>query len=426
MQPAVIVENLGKHYSRYHQDRPRTIMEAALAGFRKLGSEESFWALRNVSFNVMPGQMVGIVGHNGAGKSTLLQILSGIVRPDEGSVQIAGRMGALLDLGAGFHPDLTGRENILISTVVGGLTRREAANRFEEIVEFAEIRDFLDNPLRTYSAGMQMRLGFSVAIHTIPDVLFVDEYLSVGDLAFQNKCLNRILELKTNGCAIVLISHNAEQVQTLCDQAIWLEHGLLKAYGDPEVVAGRYAGKMEAQSSQPKSRTFSQQVEICGVMLKPLTPDVLDPFQPPIAPGTSKQGELGTTDKPTLSTGDGLSIHITYKANQTLPSIILGVSLSDSDGQIYFNTNSATPGLEISGQGTGEVLLDLERLDLPGGDYFINVGIYALDWSETYDYQWHQHPFTIHWTPQEQSLLNPPKQWKIIQTQTIQTPAPEP
>jgi lipopolysaccharide transport system ATP-binding protein len=399
MQPAVIVENLGKHYSRYHQDRPRTIMEAALAGFRKLGSEESFWALRNVSFNVMPGQMVGIVGHNGAGKSTLLQILSGIVRPDEGSVQIAGRMGALLDLGAGFHPDLTGRENILISTVVGGLTRKEAANRFEEIVEFAEIRDFLDNPLRTYSAGMQMRLGFSVAIHTIPDVLFVDEYLSVGDLAFQNKCLSRILELKANGCAIVLISHNAEQVQTLCDQAIWLEKGLLKAYGDPEVVAGRYAGKMEAQSSQPKGRTFSQQVEI-------------------------RQVEVGQTeDSLQINSGDPLSIDITYDAHQAFDRITIGLSISDSDGQIYFNTNSGTVGLEIPApMGLGKVNLQIDRLDLPGGDYFVNVGLYAPDWSETYDYQWNEHPFSIRWTPQEQSLLNPPKQWRIV---SVKTPAIE-
>jgi lipopolysaccharide transport system ATP-binding protein len=392
MKPAVMVENLGKRYSRYHRDRPRTIMEAALAGFRKMGVEESFWALREVSFNVMPGQMVGVVGHNGAGKSTLLQILSGIVRPDEGQVEIAGRMGALLDLGAGFHPDLTGRENAHISAVVGGLTRREAERRFESIVEFAEIGAFIDNPLRTYSAGMQMRLGFAVAIHTTPDVLFVDEYLSVGDLAFQNKCLDRILELKANGCAIVLISHNAEQVQTLCDQAIWLEGGRLKAYGDPEVVAGRYAGKMEAISGQPKARTFSQQVEI-------------------------HQVTVGSTDQPLeLTSGEeALAIDIIYNAHQAFDRINIGLSISDGDGQIYFNTNSSTVNLPIAAPlGLGRVRLHLERLDLPGGDYFVNVGLYAADWSETFDYHWNQHPFSIRWTPQEQSLLNPPKQWQIL------------
>lgn len=392
MKPAVMVENLGKRYSRYHRDRPRTIMEAALAGFRKMGVEESFWALREVSFNVMPGQMVGVVGHNGAGKSTLLQILSGIVRPDEGQVEIAGRMGALLDLGAGFHPDLTGRENAHISAVVGGLTRREAERRFESIVEFAEIGAFIDNPLRTYSAGMQMRLGFAVAIHTTPDVLFVDEYLSVGDLAFQNKCLDRILELKANGCAIVLISHNAEQVQTLCDQAIWLEGGRLKAYGDPEVVAGRYAGKMEAISGQPKARTFSQQVEI-------------------------HQVTVGSTDQPLeLTSGEeALAIDIIYNAHQAFDRINIGLSISDGDGQIYFNTNSSTVNLPIAAPlGLGRVRLHLDRLDLPGGDYFVNVGLYAADWSETFDYHWNQHPFSIRWTPQEQSLLNPPKQWQIL------------
>ncbi|NJM48290.1 MAG: ABC transporter ATP-binding protein [Alkalinema sp. RU_4_3] len=399
MKPAVIVENLGKRYSRYHRDRPRTIMEAALAGFRKMGVEESFWALREVTFNVMPGQMVGVVGHNGAGKSTLLQILSGIVGPDEGNVEIIGRMGALLDLGAGFHPDLTGRENAHISAVVGGLTRKEAERRFDSIVEFAEIGAFIDNPLRTYSAGMQMRLGFAVAIHTTPDVLFVDEYLSVGDLAFQNKCLDRILDLKNNGCAIVLISHNAEQVQELCDQAIWLEQGRLKAYGDPEVVAGRYAGKMEAISGQPKTRTYSQQVEI-------------------------RQVEFGQSEgQLEINSGDPLSIDITYDAHQGFDRITIGLSISDIDGQIYFNTNSGTVGLDIPApMGLGKVNLRIDRLDLPGGDYFVNVGLYAPDWSETYDYHWNEHPFSISWTPEEQSLLNPPKQWQII---SLSTPAIE-
>jgi lipopolysaccharide transport system ATP-binding protein len=308
-------------------------------------------------------------------------------------------MGALLDLGAGFHPDLTGRENAHISAVVGGLTSQEAKRRFDSIVEFAEIGAFIDNPLRTYSAGMQMRLGFAVAIHTTPDVLFVDEYLSVGDLAFQNKCLDRILELKNNGCAIVLISHNAEQVQELCDQAIWLEQGRLKAYGDPEVVAGRYAGKMEAISGQPKTRTYSQQVEI-------------------------RQVEFGQSDDSLkINSGDPLSIDITYDAHQAFDRIIVGLSISDGDGQIYFNTHSGTADLAVAAPlGLGKVNLTIDRLDLPGGDYFVNVGLYAPDWSETHDYQWNKHPFSISWTPQEQSLLNPPKQWRIV---SIKNPAIE-
>jgi lipopolysaccharide transport system ATP-binding protein len=392
MNPAVVVENLGKRYVRHHSDRPRTIMEAALAGFRKMRVAEEFWALDDVSFSVMPGQMLGVLGHNGAGKSTLLQVLSGIVTPDRGTVQVAGRMGALLDLGAGFHPDLTGRENVLINAIVGGLTKREALQRFDAIVEFAELADFIDNPLRTYSAGMQMRLGFSVAIHAKPDVMFIDEYLSVGDLSFQTKCLNRILDLKHEGCAIVLISHNAEQVQELCDQALWLEKGRAKAYGEPEVVASEYIGKMKGKTNLAQVRSTSEEAKITYVQLRNAAGDPMR----------------------WIACGDSLTIEIDYWVSQSDPGMIASVSISDADGQIYFNTNTSTINLAIPAAiGKNQISLELARLDLAGGEYFVNVGLYAKDWGFTYDHHWHQHNFTIGSTPQEQTRLYPPRQWKI-------------
>jgi lipopolysaccharide transport system ATP-binding protein len=405
-QPVVSVEHLGKRYRRMHSDRPRTIMEAALAGFRKLRAMESFWALQDVSFAVMPGQMVGVLGHNGAGKSTLLQILSGIVKPDAGRVQVTGRMGALLDLGSGFHEDLTGRENVFINAIIGGLTRREAEQRFAQILEFAELEDFIDNPLRTYSSGMQMRLGFAVAIHINPDVLFIDEFLSVGDLAFQAKCLDRILELKRNGCAIVLISHTAGQVGELCDQAIWLEQGQIKLYGDAEVVASAYTDKMKGKQNLNQIREYTHQATITQISL---TDGAGQPITE-IASGTA-----------------ALSIGVHYTVNEPIEGLVASICISDADGQIAFTTNNTAVNLELPHQlGQQQFYLDLARLDLVGGHYFVNVGLYAPDWNLIYDYHWHQYPFVISWTPPEPSRLYPPRQWRIGHPLTPAAMSPDP
>ncbi|WP_245916063.1 ABC transporter ATP-binding protein [Merismopedia glauca] len=223
-------------------------MEAALAGWRGVRSNDYFWALRDVSFTVAPGEMLGVVGRNGAGKSTLLRLLGRVGRPDEGNIVLNGRVGALLDLGAGFHTDLTGRENVFVNAVVAGLLQREVRRQFDSIVEFAEIAQFIDNPIRTYSTGMMMRLAFSVAVHTHPAILLVDEHLSVGDQAFQNKCLDRIAQMKAEGCAVVLISHNAKQIEELCDRAIWLNQGRIWAEGEADTVVEQYRGAMGAVS----------------------------------------------------------------------------------------------------------------------------------------------------------------------------------
>jgi lipopolysaccharide transport system ATP-binding protein len=239
MTDAVVVENLGKRFRRYHADRPWTLHEALLRGFRKLGPAECFWGLREVSFRAVPGRMIGVVGRNGAGKSTLLRLIGGVGWPDEGSVRTRGRVGALLNLGAGFHADLTGRDNAFVAGVISGLTRREVTERFDSIVAFAELERFIDNPLRTYSTGMQMRLAFAIAVHVEPEILLIDEVLSVGDLAFQRKCLERIARFKAEGCTIILVSHEASLVRELCDEAIWLSAGRLRAQGSAKMVVNQ-------------------------------------------------------------------------------------------------------------------------------------------------------------------------------------------
>jgi homopolymeric O-antigen transport system ATP-binding protein len=240
MDYAVIVENLSKRYYLYHADRPWTLHETLVKGFRGLQPREQFWALRDISFKVAPGRVVGVVGSNGSGKSTLLRLVGGVGRADTGYVKVNQHIGALLDLGTGFHPDLTGRENVFVNGVISGLTRREVTQRFDSIVAFAELESFIDNPIRIYSTGMQMRLGFAIAIHARPEILLIDEILSVGDHSFQSKCLDRIAQFKSQGCTILVVSHDTEQIREFCDEVIWLSSGRLITHGPPDVVVDRY------------------------------------------------------------------------------------------------------------------------------------------------------------------------------------------
>ena len=258
MCDAIVVRGMGKRFPRYHQDRPSTLQEACQRRFRAVLPVELFWALRGVDFRLAAGRMLGVVGLNGAGKSTLLRLLGGIGRPDEGTVEVHGRIGALSDLGAGFQPDLTGRENMLISGVVNGLTRRQIHRRFDAIVAFAELEDFIDSPLRTYSSGMQMRLGFAVAVHSDADVLLIDEVLAVGDHRFRHKCLERILMFKKRGHSVVLVSHQSDLIKELCDEALWLQSGRVVAQGDVDSVIGDYLADANTSGEGPQAEAVDR------------------------------------------------------------------------------------------------------------------------------------------------------------------------
>jgi lipopolysaccharide transport system ATP-binding protein len=250
MDYAVVVRNLSKQYYLYHADRPWTLHETLVRGFRRLRPSERFWALRDISFSVAPGRVVGVVGSNGSGKSTLLRLIAGVGRADKGTIKVSQRIGGLLDLGTGFHPDLTGRENVFVNGVISGLTRREVAQRFDAIVAFAELESFIDNPIRTYSTGMQMRLGFAIAIHARPEMLLIDEILSVGDYSFQRKCLERITQFKNEGCTILIVSHDTGQIREFCDEAIWLSSGRLVLQDRPDYVVDRYIAAADAIMGQ--------------------------------------------------------------------------------------------------------------------------------------------------------------------------------
>jgi lipopolysaccharide transport system ATP-binding protein len=239
MAGIITVEGLSKRFRHWEPNQAMTMQELVLKGFR-WRRRDFFWALADVSFQVNPGRMVGIMGFNGAGKSTLLRLVAGVGRPTKGRIDVQGRLGAIIDLGVGFNPELTGRENIFISGVCSGLTRREVTQRFDSIVAFSELADFLDYPLRTYSSGMRMRLAFAVASHIDPEVLLIDEVLAVGDLAFQKKCMNRLKGFKRDGCTGLIVSHAPQSVLALCDDAIWLDRGRVVAYGPAHNVVGQY------------------------------------------------------------------------------------------------------------------------------------------------------------------------------------------
>lgn len=240
--PAIEVHGVGKRFVLHHE-RPRTFQEIWLSFFQpNNGRREEFWALRDVSFAVSPGESLGIVGTNGSGKSTLLKLIAGILQPTLGMIRTRGRVLALLELGAGFHPELTGRENVFLNGSFLGLSRREIARRFDDIVAFAELEKFIDVPFKHYSSGMQMRLGFSVAVQVEPDVLLVDEVLAVGDERFQAKCLAQVTQLRRSGTTLVVVTQSHETVARHCERALLLERGRVAAYGDAGQVAETYAG----------------------------------------------------------------------------------------------------------------------------------------------------------------------------------------
>jgi lipopolysaccharide transport system ATP-binding protein len=410
MSDAIIVENLIKHFRRAHANRPGSLKEAVLRGFKNFRSTEKFCALDQISFRVKTGTMVGIIGQNGAGKSTLLRLIGGVGRADSGRISVHGRIGALLDLTAGFHPDLTGRENVFITGVICGLTRREVAERMNEIIAFAELEDSIDNPIRTYSTGMQMRLGFAVAAHTDPEILLIDEVLAVGDMAFQQKCLARIKQFKERGCTILLISHDLSQAEQFCDEIIWLRSGTIVAQGTPEVIVGEYVAEL---ASETRRRTPTK------------TPVLRTPSGTELRVNENRFGSMEMEISSVqffdsaglivqkIAAGQPLSISIEFKTSCPIQNPIFSISISRDDGFVCFDTNTSAQGLKLpTVDQNGQILLHLERLDLVGGKYFVDVGIYEKDFAYGYDYHWHAYPLEIS-APTGNGILRAPQLWEL-------------
>src|SRR2546427_3981636 len=247
MTTAIELSHVSKIYRRYGGKQFATLKSALLQRsiLRELQPSETFPALTDVSFTVSKGSTYGVIGRNGSGKSTALKLVAGITKPTSGAVTVDGRISALIELGAGFHPEISGRENVFINGIMLGLTKREIHARFDEIVDFAELREFIDAPVKTYSSGMYMRLGFAVAIHVDPDVLLVDEVLAVGDEGFTHKCLDKFAEFRRRGRTILLVTHSLGLVERFCDEAVWLDSGRLRGEGDPRRGVDAYLAATE-------------------------------------------------------------------------------------------------------------------------------------------------------------------------------------
>ncbi|HEX7193075.1 MAG TPA: ABC transporter ATP-binding protein, partial [Thermoanaerobaculia bacterium] len=250
---AISASHVSKNYRLWgRKSQFATLKSALLKRDLQLAPEATVPALRDVSFAIHKGEAFGIIGRNGSGKSTLLKIISGILKPTSGSVAVNGRIAALIELGAGFHPEITGRENIFINGIMLGLTKREIENRFDSIVDFSGIRQFLDQPVKTYSSGMYVRLGFAVAVHVDPDVLLIDEVLSVGDEEFSQKCVAKIQEMKFRGVTLIFVTHQLDQVRNLCDRALWLDKGEARIIGDPVRVVDDYLQEVAGVKPSPQ------------------------------------------------------------------------------------------------------------------------------------------------------------------------------
>ena len=330
------------------------------------------WALRGVDIDVAAGEALGIVGENGSGKSTLLKLLAGIIPPHEGTIEVGGRVASMLELGAGFHPDFTGRENVYMNAAIQGLSRREVDDRMDAIIAFSELEAFIDNPVRTYSSGMYTRLGFAVASHVDSDVLLLDEVLAVGDEAFQRKCLGRVFEYRRGGGTVVFVSHDAEAVERVCDRAILLEHGELVAEGVPGDVVATYRrglvrdhGATVAGAAGPADAADewgTRRVSITGI--RAVGPD-------------------GPTDR--LTSGDPLTIEVDFIAERRVATPVFGIEIRAVDGTLCYGTNTRRDTYDVAHvEGRGTAAFTIASLPLHEGRFTVTVAVHSDDESEIY------------------------------------------
>jgi len=433
---AIDVRNVTKVYRRYAARRQfATLKSALLSGslINDLKPDETFAALKDVSFGVEAGRTYGIIGRNGSGKSTALKLVAGITKPTAGDVEVAGRVSALIELGAGFHPEISGRENVFINGIMLGLTKREVGRRFDEIVEFAELENFIDAPVKTYSSGMYMRLGFAVAIHVDPDVLLVDEVLAVGDEGFAHKCQDKFAEFKRRGKTILLVTHSLSLVERFCDEAMWLDAGRVKLIGDPKRVVDTYltdvadAEDRELAAGDARARVaVDQQAPVEETVSEQTEP--LDPSRPPEDMFAASEGRWGSREveitaveliddegraSHVFQTGSTMTIRLKVRASRLVDDFAFGVGLFNAEGVLCYGTNTVIEELTPDRlEGDGEVTFGIERLDLIDGTYKLDVAVHRQD-GRPYDYHRQLHTFRVKSRVKDAGVFRPRHRWNF-------------
>ena len=417
MTPAIDLVNVSKVYRRYGGRQFSTLKSALLQRsiLRDLQPSEVFPALTDVSFTVPKGSTYGVIGRNGSGKSTALKLVAGITKPTTGTVKVKGRISALIELGAGFHPEISGRENVFINGIMLGLSKRDIGRRFDEIVEFAEMQDFIDAPVKTYSSGMYMRLGFAVAIHVDPDVLLVDEVLAVGDAGFTHKCLDKFGEFKRRGKTILLVTHSLDLVERFCDEALWLDSGRVRGSGDPKRVVGAYLTDVGKSEERELARAEERDVERSAGPSEPAeaeqvggkpessqaVPAVEDMTRKDEGRWGSREIEItGVTLKDAagqashiFQSGEPMSIHLSVRAHQPNSDFVFGIGVYNAEGVNCYGTNTDIENFtpeEIAGE--GEVTFAIDALDLVEGTYKLDVAVHKRD---GYPYDFHRLLYTF-------------------------------
>jgi len=439
MSVAILADRLGKRYRLGGRESYGALRDSLsrfarnpLNAFRPKGEDRDGWvdALAAVSFEIRHGEILGVIGRNGSGKSTALKLVAGITKPTSGRVSVQGRISALIELGAGFHPEISGRENVFINGIMLGLTKREIQARFDEIVEFAELKDFIDAPVKTYSSGMYMRLGFAVAIHVNPDVLLVDEVLAVGDEGFTHKCLDKFGEFRRRGKTILLVTHSLGLVERFCDEAVWLDSGQKKGQGDPKRVIGAYITDVERQeeqflaSSDAKAAGDARAVEPAALDSNRARPveageaaeDMFRATEGRWGSGGVEISDVILQNDQGLAThifhsGEGMTVRLKTRAPQPIRDFVFGVGIFNADGICVYGTNTDIEeyeGDELSGD--AEIGLTLDALDLVEGTYKLDLAVHKRD-GAPYDYHRLLYTFRIKSRIKDIGIYRPKHSW---------------
>lgn len=361
----IFVEGVSKKF-RLRRSGAQSLKSTVLGllTFGRRGSRHDFWALQDISFNVAAGETLGIIGANGAGKSTLLSLLAGTKVPTRGGIETRGTISSLLELGAGFHPELSGRENVFLSGAIMGLSRKQMLERFDAIVAFAELERFIDQPVKHYSSGMYVRLGFAVAVEVDPDILLIDEVLAVGDVGFRRKCIKRMQDFRERGKTMLIISHDLSTIQSVSDRILFLEEGRILGIGDPESLVNRYESRSREQAAGGLQREWGTGDVTLGEI------EIFD-------------GNRTKTDR--FNSGSTLLARISYEAPRPIRDPVFGFAISDGEGRLVHGSNTQVEGVSIDEiRGKGSITLCIADLALAAGNYLLSFSVHSADHSVNY------------------------------------------